>query len=157
MINFLFKKNLWTLDLIISIGFSLFSGYILLRDSLTGEPNWEAILYGTLAYIFTFTLAISLQRKISWLRSWIWLGIIGALIRIIFLQLIHFPKLLEYHQRYSPNILGAIKKISSDILIGTTFNWAFWAISGLTFIFRSQIFKLCFFYWFQFVEIANRE
>lgn len=146
--DFLFKKNLWVLDLITVISFSLFFGYKLLKDSLTGEPKWTQILYGTLAYLFTFILAISLQNKIPWLRSWAWLGIIGALIRIIFLQIMHFPKQWEYYQKFSANNLEAVSKISSDILKAVAFNWLFWAVIGLICIFVVRFLAYIFFYAF---------
>lgn len=138
MIKFLFKKDLWILDLFASISFSLVFGYKLLKDSLTGEPKWSDILCGTAAYIFTFILAVSLQRRITWLRSWSWLGIIGGLFRIIFLQILYLPNQLDHYRQFSTNISEAIMKITSDILIGTLFNWVFWGIFGLICIFAAR-------------------
>lgn len=145
MIKFLFKKDLWILDLLASISFSLVFGYKLLKNSLTGEPKWADISYGTAAYIFTFILAVSLQRKITWLRSWSWLGIIGALFRIIFLQILYLPKQLDHFRQFSTNFSETIMKITSDILIVTIFNWIFWAVFGLVFIFSARFLMYVFF------------
>ena len=128
MKEFLFKKNLWILDLIASISFIFIFGFLLLRDSVTGKPNWASILYGVLSYFLTFILAIILQRKIFWLPSWIWLGIFGALIRIVFLEIICFPICW-----------------SSDILKVVAFNWVFWAIPCLIAIFAVRFLAYVYF------------
>lgn len=153
MIDFLFKKDLWILDLIISLIFNVFIGYFLFRDSMTGERDWIIILYGTTAYFITFVLAFYLQKKSMWIRSWMWLGIVGALARSVLLQAIYFPKLLDYYQRISSNI--SIEEISFDILKTIAFNWIFFAIIGLIFIFTARLLLYLFFRFFDFQYLRH--
>ena len=154
MKDFLFKKNLWVLDLITSMSFSFVFGFLLLRDSLTGKPRWASVLFGTLTYFLTFILSISLQRKISWLPSWAWLGVFGALFRIVFSIIIYSSRSWNYYREFSANNLEAIQKFSLDILKGTAFNWFFWAIPCLIAIFAVRF--LAYIY-FQFSNLDIRE
>ena len=140
MKDFLFKKNLWMLDSITSISFSFVFGFLILKDSVTGKPRWAGILFGTLTYFLTFILAIILQKKISWLPSWAWLGVFGALFRIVSSIIIYSPRSWNYYQKFSASHVEAIQEFTLDILKGTVFNWLGWAIPCLIAIFAVRFF-----------------
>lgn len=122
MVKFLFQRNLWILDFITSIFFVVCLGYIVNTDSDLGNPNskthWEKILYEVSAYVITFVLAVILQKNIAWMRSWVWLGIIGALVRILMLEIIDFS-FVSYSHKF----------------LEVTINWIFYAVIGLICIF----------------------
>jgi hypothetical protein len=140
MKEFILRKNLWTLDFITSIIYALCHGYFYIL--LTDNPEWyekRVLIYGVLTYIFTFVLALCLRKRFVWLPSWAWLGIFGALIRILFLQLLHFPRLLDWHIKYSSSFCNGIYEIISDEFNIITLNWVIWAIAGLLCIFTVRV------------------
>lgn len=157
MINFLFKKDLWILDLITSLSFSVFFGYLILVDSVTKARNWKDILIGTAAYGVTFVLALFLQKKLPSVRSWMWMGIVGALVRIIFLNVIYFSKIWDYNLRFSPSLFEAVTKTLLDFLQITLFNWIFWAIGGLAVIFAARFLFFVFFKLFNILHLQTNE
>lgn len=140
MKEFLFRKNLWTLDFLTSIIYAFCHGYFFI--SMTDDPEWyekRVLIYGVLTYAFTFVLALNLRKRFGWIPSWAWLGIFGALIRILFLQLTSFHRELEYQLKYSSSFWEGVYKIISDELIIITLHWIIWAIAGLFCIFTVRI------------------
>ncbi len=140
MKDFLFRKNLWMMDFITSIIYAFcFSCFLI---SMTDNPEWDeerVLIYGVLPYVFTFFLALYLRKKIVWLPSWAWLGIFGALIRILFLKLISFHKEIEHQLKYSSSFLNRFSSIITYYFISITVHWIVWAVVGLLCIFTVRL------------------
>ena len=131
IINFLFQKNLWTLDFITTICFATYVGYKVNTGSLIGineETRWNRVFLEVLAYVFTFFLAFILQRQYPWMRSWFWLAVVGALLRILFITAVDFRGSLH------------------DLIVGVIFNWIFCSVIGLICIFGVRF--LAYPFWF---------
>lgn len=140
MKEFLFRKNLWTLDFITSIIFAIGFGYCINYISDNTEDSEKAdLIVGILAYILTFALALGAQKRYGKLPSWAWLGVFGALLRIVILMLLHLPQLVQYELKYSPSFSIAVRDIFHDLFMGITFNWIVWGILCLLCIFTVRI------------------
>ena len=138
MQEFLFRKDLWSLDFVSSMVFALCMSAFVQHWSDSGQYHFDRILFAVLvgesSYLMTFILALPLRKKVTWVRSWAWMGITGALIQIIVRALIAFPDMLNYFQRFYPTFSDAVKDLLSSLVIGLVSNWVLWAILGSTFI-----------------------
>ena len=127
IINFLFKKNLWILDFITTICFATYIGYRVNTGSIIGpdqRTHWDRVFIEVLAYVFTFFLALILQRQYLWMqkmRSWFWLAVVGALLRILFMIAVDFRGPLF------------------DLIPAISFNWIFCSMIGLICIFGVRL------------------
>lgn len=146
MKEFLFRKNLWTIDFITSIIYALCHGYFF--NLIIDNPEWYEIrilIYGVSAYVFTFFLALYLQKKVVWLPSWAWLGIFGTLIHVLFLKLTTFHREIDYQLKYSSSFLEAVSKIIFYLFSSIMLRWIVWAILVLICIFTVRFFMYLFF------------
>lgn len=154
MKDFLFSKNLWVLDLLVCLLMAYVVGYgstVAMDDPAEHERLF--LIRGILAYLFAFVLGLVLQRftGLSWIPSWVWLGIGGALARILFLQIFSFNSLVAYHFDFSSAVYTAILNIGYDVFIITTFNWFVWGMTGLISIFTARFLA----YWFLVIIAAK--
>lgn len=80
------------------------------------------MLIAAVAYLATFVVALALRKKLKFIRSWIWMGLIGTLIYLVIGNLVHFyPSGWEYFKLTSETtsmaIRNAILTKSENILI----------------------------------------
>lgn len=142
IVRFLFRKNLWTLDLLSAVGVGLLLGYLVMSDSDAGnkyaKTDWAAIFFGVLSYVIVFIPAVNLQKKISWMPSWAWMGIVGVLLQVIFIVLIGSRRTWEWKQQdWSTNseaVLAFIPELARSVAIG----WLAWGLFALTLIFTMR-------------------
>lgn len=122
IISFLFRKNLWTLDFITTICFAAYVAYRVNTGSLIGEKtHWDRVFIEVLAYVVTFFLAFIWQKQYSWMRSWFWLAVIGALLRTLFITAVAFDGSLY------------------ELLIAVLVNWIIFSVIGLICIFGARV------------------
>jgi uncharacterized YccA/Bax inhibitor family protein len=134
MREFLLKKNLWVLDLFSAVVFALcMSAFVQIRGD-SGQKHLDKILYamffGVLSYSLAFVLALFLRKKLTFIRSWAWLGIVGALVQILIRRWRIIPDFWPEYREVS-----ATTYILLEVLPWVIVNWIFWAIPGCVFIF----------------------
>ena len=146
MRKFLFQTDHWILDGITVIVFALCMSAFVQIGADSGERHLDRILWamfwGGLSYVLTIIFALSLRRKITIWRSWLWAGGVGALVQILVYELVGFHYLWEYHQRF-PSSYSVINLLL-DLLTGLVWNWFLWAILGCTLIFAIRFFAYFF-------------
>jgi hypothetical protein len=146
--EFVFEKNLWLIDTISSTFFALCMSALVQYGADSGQKHVKSILFAMLvggsSYLITFLLSLSLRQKLPSVRSWVWMGIIGALVQIIVRALIAFPSMWGHLGSFSPSLYDVIVDLVSIILIGLAFNWLLWAILGCGFIFTVRVFAYFF-------------
>lgn len=139
--EYLFRKDLWTLDLISSVLFALSMGAFVQYGADSGgiyvDKIFFAIFLAFASYVGTFGLALLLRNKIRFVRSWAWMGIGGALVHVIVQTLVYLPTTWSYHQRFFPET--AVKDVLDWASSGILLIWPFWAIPGCIFIFTTRL------------------
>jgi hypothetical protein len=136
MKEFLFRKNLWMLDFTTSIFFALLLDYYFILTSWSIQKSANSrLIYVAIAYVITFVLAIFLSKRFTWVPSWAWMGIMGALIRILLYVPMSLHKTIPYHIRFSTSFLKGAWEVISYTFILTTFQWITWGIFVLIGIF----------------------
>jgi hypothetical protein len=128
MKEFIFRKNLWILDFIVSMTFAVGYGYCfyLISDNAEWSKKID-LLFGALAYAVTFVSAFVLRKRYAGIPSWAWLGVFAALLRVLILESIWLPVHLNYPRGHFVMVY--------DLFVGTAVNWIFWAIPCLLCIF----------------------
>ena len=126
------------LDLFSSLVFALCMSAFIQIGADSGQKHLDRILYamflGVVSYLATFILAICLRKKLKFIRSWAWMGIGGALVDILRVQLVALPVLWDYHQRFLPTTHIA-RDVISEMLYLVVVNWIGWALLGCASIF----------------------
>ena len=139
MREFLIHKDFWILDLFSSVIFAICMSAFVQIGGDSGELRLERILFaiaiGVFAYLMTFAVALSLRRKVVFIRSWVWMGILGVLVHIVLRHLAHFSSIWANYQRSSPTVfLAAWNAVMGELPL-ITINWIFWMIFACLFIF----------------------
>jgi len=140
--EFVFKKDLWGLDLAVSLCFALGLGAFTQYGADSGQIYPDRILFAmfcdTASFLGTFVFAFALRSKLKFLRSWAWIGIGGALVRTI----VYFaaaPNYWPWFKRFSPTTYDAIKNMLSDAISAVPTIWIIWAILGCICIFIARL------------------
>ncbi len=91
------------------------------------------MLLGLLAYLIPAVLAFFFRKRLSFIKSWAWLGIGGAFFKV--LSLAYSLTSWRYYQRISTTPDEAF----NEFLLGGTSRliapWIFWVVLGCAFIF----------------------
>jgi hypothetical protein len=148
MTDFLFRKDLWILDLAAVSFFAYQMGAFQqsLSDSLQSHPErvWVAGCISAFTYLVGFVLALKLKRRHPSAASWMLIGLSGALLQIL-LRMIgdRLPRIIDDHLRFSDSTLSAIGEIVTISLLGIGFNFVLWAILGCIFILAVRSLAYC--------------
>jgi hypothetical protein len=129
MRDFLLKKDLWTLDLVSSVLFGLGFSYLQRTvGRIINEITLDRILFGMLlalvSYLATFVVALFLRKRLQFLRSWMWMGIVGTLVFLVISQLVYFyPRNWEYFKLTSDTTSMAVQNALLDTSVSTLIGW----------------------------------
>ena len=137
MERFLFKKDMWLLDFGSVMTFALCMSALVQIGADSGERNSRKILYamafGAASYIAAGVLGLFLGRKLLVIRSWIWLGVVGAIIQVIVRRLRIYPGF--WSERGEVTAIN----IASDIIPWLIANWVFWSVPGCLAILTARL------------------
>jgi len=125
--DFIFKRDLWAWDLASSVVFAMGLSALWQRLSDDLSLHVDRILYAmllaALSYLGVFAVGFYLKRKLSFIRSWAWMGTVGAFIQIL-------PMVW--------NVTRFWDEFRDDlwrwIIPGILMHWALWTVGGCCFI-----------------------
>lgn len=84
MWEFVFKRNLWVVDLIVCLSFGALMGYIIQVEGESGESRPERVMFATFigcfSYLLGYAASICIGKRISRVPSWMLLGVSGSVI-----------------------------------------------------------------------------
>ncbi len=134
MYAFLFEKDQWRMDAVSSILFSLCMSAFIQHAADSGQNFPEriawAMLFGLASYSAMFVLALLLKKRLTFIRSWVWMGVGGALAQALGSWITAIPGFLEYHGRFSPPEALSARNLVSEMLPGYVLVWMVWAVLG---------------------------
>lgn len=85
MKDFVFKKDQWLLDLAVCASFGVFFGYVgqVEADSEGTHPEGVvlATFIGGFSYVLVYLTAIPFRERIKRVPSWVWLGVVGSILK----------------------------------------------------------------------------
>jgi hypothetical protein len=135
------KKDRWVLDfaaaLVFAIGMS--TGSQIVGDSWDGgQRHWDRILAITgialASYTAVFLVGMAVRKQASFIRSWVWMSIVGALVSTVVLTITAIPMWLDYYRRFDVNAGASQTQYILSHLPGVLAYWVIWAISGAVFL-----------------------
>jgi hypothetical protein len=101
------REDMWTLDFAAAAIFAMAMAaeFQILSDD-SGEEHLERILpaagIALLSYTFAFLLGIAVRKRISFVRSWVWMSLVGAGIYTAVVVISAYPMWEEYERRFHP-------------------------------------------------------
>lgn len=123
------KRDRWTLDLAVMLIFGVVAAAWFQIVSDDGAKHYDRILFAIgiaiLAYLITFVMGLAIKR-FSFVRSWVWMAMVGALVYEIAFLIRTMPMWLDnyrvLHARSSIS-LGEYFRPFLPSLIGFYFFW----------------------------------
>jgi len=133
MREFLFKRDLWTLDFTTSAIFGLCLGLAVEYFAESGEKHFERLLSSAIVGLGSYFLALilgwQLRTRLSFIRSWQWLAIFGAFTHIILRAGLALPIIWSYSKGFS-KFSDLLEMLVAHLLLGILINWTVWACVG---------------------------
>ena len=152
MRDFLFRKDLWILDTVSVLCVAFCLGYVASTPSLIKDDSvWISLTGGCISafcYFVALILALHLRERYTIFSSWVWLGIVGALVpSLVFWFGRGLPNTAAYNIELAPSVLSAVIGIGKEFFVSVGVSWLIWTIAGCSVIFtvRFAAFLLLFF------------
>jgi len=106
----LLKHDRWILDFAAALFFvvGMTVGSQILGDSWDGgRTPWNITFrlsgIALASYTATFLVGMAVRKRASFVRSWVWMSIVGALVFTIVFTIIAIPTWLEAYRRFNSN------------------------------------------------------
>jgi hypothetical protein len=135
------KRDRWILDfaaaMVFSIGMTV--GSQTAGDWWDGgQTHWDLILklmgIAIASYSAVFLVGMAVRKHALFVRSWIWMSMVGALVYTVVLTITAIPMWSQYYRRFEVSSGVSETHYVLSHLPGMLAYWVIWALSGAIFI-----------------------
>jgi len=135
--KFVMKRDRWTLDLAVMLIFGVAAAAWFQIVSDDGAKHYDRILFAIgiaiLAYLITFVMGLAIKR-FSFVRSWVWMAMVGALVYEIAFLIRTMPIWLDNYRVLKARSGISFSEYFLPFLSSAVGFYFFWMIPGALFL-----------------------